>query len=259
MNYSYSRISGYFTCARSWWHRYVNNTPTKKKIFADDALICGSAMHHCIQDGVDEGLSYYEKQFNNYIGDRHINEELKFIHFGTPLNDFFGEHQHEIKLKSDDGFVGFIDDYDETTKTVIDFKYSNNRSYLTSPQIHLYKYFGEQQGLEIDKLGFLFVPKVAIRQRKTETLDTFRERLMETMMSKTPEFIEIPYNEVKIYNFMRDKEIVEDVYNNHSDEIEYFPCDPDKKFCRFCDYQYYCIIQKYGINDGKDIECEDLY
>ena len=64
------------------------------------------------------------------------------------------------------GFVGFIDDYDETTKTVIDFKYSNNRSYLTSPQIHLYKYFGEQQGLEIDKLGFLFVPKVAIRQRK---------------------------------------------------------------------------------------------
>ena len=56
-----------------------------------------------------------------------------------------------------------------------DFKYSNNIDhYMESRQLHVYKYFFERiTGKHIRKMYFVFVPKVQIRQKKTETLSIY--------------------------------------------------------------------------------------
>ena len=63
-----------------------------------------------------------------------------------------------------------------------DFKYSNNiYHYKESPQLHLYKYYFEKThpGEKIRNMKFVIVPKVGIRQKKTQTLNDFRQRLDE--------------------------------------------------------------------------------
>lgn len=91
----------------------------------------------------------------------------------------------------------------DNTVDVIDFKYSNNiDNYVNSKQIHLYKYYLEKLGFKVRNLGYLFIPKTAIRMKKTENTYQFRKRLQETLQSKNIQLKKVEYDENKVKEFL---------------------------------------------------------
>ncbi len=115
-----------------------------------------------------------------------------------------------------------------------DFKYSNNiYHYKESPQLHLYKYYFEKThpGEKIRNMKFVIVPKVGIRQKKTETLNDFRQRLDEELKKTEIKFLNIDYNPEYVINFLtKTKRMLEET------EFE----KNEGWLCSWCEYQEYC-------------------
>ncbi len=115
-----------------------------------------------------------------------------------------------------------------------DFKYSNNiYHYKESPQLHLYKYYFEKThpNEKIRNMKFVIVPKVGIRQKKTETLNDFRQRLDEELKKTEIKFLNIDYNPEYIINFLtKTKRMLEET------EFE----KNEGWLCSWCEYQEYC-------------------
>ena len=142
----------------------------------------------------------------------------------------------ELPIGNSD-FIGFMDylaPVDEGTFDLYDFKYSSNsKSYMVSGQLHEYKYFYEltHPGHRIRNMYFLFVPKVKIRQKKTETLAQFRDRLREALNGAEPWLEQVPFNLYKVVDFLTDvKHMVEETdFQKHPNH-----------FCGWCEYEEYC-------------------
>lgn len=118
------------------------------------------------------------------------------------------------------------------TVDVIDFKYSNNmENYINSKQIHLYKYYLEQKGFKVRNLGYLFIPKTAIRMKKTEDTYQFRKRLQDTLQDKKLQLKKVDYNENKV------KEFFEEIKKLEQDETYE---KNETRLCDWCDYKEYC-------------------
>ncbi len=118
------------------------------------------------------------------------------------------------------------------TVDVIDFKYSNNiDNYLQSKQIHLYKYYLEKKGFEVRNLGYLFIPKVSIRMKKTEDTYKFRKRLQEELKNKILQLKKVEYDQSKVDEFFKEIQILEkdNVYEKN-----------ETKLCDWCDFKEYC-------------------
>lgn len=115
-----------------------------------------------------------------------------------------------------------------------DFKYSNNvYHYKDSPQLHLYKYYFEKThpGKKIRNMKFMLVPKVNIRQKKTEGLSDFRQRIQDELQKTEIKFLEIDYNPEYIINFLTNtKRMLE--------ETEFKK--EEGWLCNWCEYQEYC-------------------
>ncbi len=121
---------------------------------------------------------------------------------------------------------------EDGTVDVIDFKYSNNiANYLKSKQIHLYKYYLEKKGFKVRNLGYLFIPKISIRMKKTEDTYQFRKRLQETLKTQKLQLKKVEYDQEKIKEFFEEIEILEqdDTYNKN-----------ETRLCDWCDYKEYC-------------------
>ena len=115
-----------------------------------------------------------------------------------------------------------------------DFKYSNNvDKYQKSVQVHLYKYFFEKlnPGKKIRKLFYLCVPKVNIKQKKTETLGQFRQRIQEELTKAEPNLIPVEYDQNKVLDWMFSVK--------HTVEAVDFPKNTNW-LCRYCEYANYC-------------------
>jgi phage nucleotide-binding protein len=127
-------------------------------------------------------------------------------------------------------------DKDNTTKyyDLYDFKYSNNvYHYKDSPQLHLYKYYFEKThpGKRIRNMQFVLVPKVSIRQKKTESLSDFRQRIDEELQKTQIKFLDIDYNPEYVINFLTStKKMLE--------ETEFKK--EEGWLCSWCEYQEYC-------------------
>lgn len=120
----------------------------------------------------------------------------------------------------------------DNTIDVIDFKYSNNiDNYVNSKQIHLYKYYLEKLGFKVRNLGYLFIPKTAIRIKKTENTYQFRKRLQETLQSKNIQLKKIEYDENKVREFFNEINTLEKDNTYEKNET---------KLCDWCDYKEYC-------------------
>lgn len=120
----------------------------------------------------------------------------------------------------------------DNTVDVIDFKYSNNiENYINSKQIHLYKYYLEQKGFKVRNLGYLFIPKTAIRMKKTEDTYQFRKRLQETLQDKKLQLKKVDYDENKV------KEFFEEIKKLELDETYE---KNETRLCDWCDYKEYC-------------------
>lgn len=214
----------------------------------DNPLILGQTVHTGIEKSLKEAIREYCFSFP-IITDEHINEIIKFetvIPLARAAIPPGGQFEVEIK---DDDFHGFID-YLVPARTeqrlngenqeipdvfdLYDFKYSNNVSgYKQSGQLHEYKYFFERNnpGKKIRNMYFVFIPKVTIRQKKTETLLEFRERLKEALSGVEVKTVQIGFNPEKVIEFLFGIKAV-------NEETEF----PQEKsyLCRYCEFQEYC-------------------
>lgn len=215
-------------------------------------MILGTALHTGIEQGVAQAVEFYQNSFP-VLTDEHIDEVIKLetmIPKAAALLPPGG--RFEVPIGNAD-FIGFIDylapagkglkldglitgeDLEEFEAfDLYDFKYSNNsKSYMESGQLHEYKYWFEltHPGCRIRNLYFLFVPKVKIRQKKTESLIQFRERLRKALADATPWVEPVQYNPLKIVNFLTDAK--------HMIEAQDFPRNPNH-FCGWCEYEELC-------------------
>lgn len=235
---------------------------------ADHPLIVGQALHTGLEKGVDAGIREY---FMSYpiITDNHINEAIKLQTVIPKTAAMIPKGEFEVKI-SNNYFTGFIDllapveltleEKDEICSAcekdtecgyaygtyncgkvkgtqwfdLYDFKYSNNVSgYKKSKQLHLYKYFWEREhpGKKIRKMFFLFAPKVNIKQKKTESLGDFRNRLIAELQNAEPELVEIQFDMNQVVDFLLEVQTVL--------EAKDFPKN-EGYLCNWCEYQDYC-------------------
>lgn len=230
--------------------RYLQGLTTIPATEPDNPLILGQTVHTGIEKSLEEAIREYCFSFP-IITDEHINEIIKFetvIPLARAAIPPGGKFEVEIK---DDDFHGFIDylvpmgymskealhnPYGEDVDVfdLYDFKYSNNVSgYKQSGQLHEYKYFFERNnpGKKIRNMFFVFIPKVTIRQKKTETLLEFRERLKEALFGVEVKIVQIGFNPEKVIEFLFGIKAV-------NEETEF----PQEKsyLCRYCEFQEYC-------------------
>lgn len=248
MQISHSRIETFKNCPFRYDMRYNQGVKTIPPDEADNALFLGTAMHTGLEKGVNEAIHEYFMQYP-VITDAHINEAIKLEVMIPKAKKMIPHGEFEVKIDCED-FIGFIDliapVMSETRLggefqalpglyDLYDFKYSNNVShYKESVQLHLYKYFFEKlnPGKKIRKLFYLCVPKTNIKQKKTETLTEFRQRIQEELKDAEPQLIEVEYDQGKVLDWMFDVK--------HTVEATDFPKN-QSWLCRYCDYNDYCI------------------
>lgn len=201
-------------------------------------------MHTGLEKGVEVAIKEYYMSYP-IITDRHIEEAMKFENLVPKAKKMLPKGEYEIKIENED-FIGYADLIAPATVfergvevpnqyDLYDFKYSNNVSnYKKSQQLHLYKYFWEKEnpGKYIRNLYYLFIPKTSIRQKKTENLLQFRQRIESELDKLEPKLVQIEYDPSYVIEFMIDvKQLL---------EAEDFPkCE--SYLCNFCEYQKYCI------------------
>lgn len=199
-------------------------------------MILGTALHTGIEEGIDQALDFYASSFP-ILTDDHIHEMMKLealIPKAKALLPPGGTFELPIGNSDFIGFMDYLAPVDEGTFDLYDFKYSSNsKSYMVSGQLHEYKYFYEltHPGHRIRNMYFLFVPKVKIRQKKTETLAQFRDRLREALNGAEPWLEQVPFNLYKVVDFLTDvKHMVEETdFQKHPNH-----------FCGWCEYEEYC-------------------
>lgn len=220
---------------------------------ADNALILGTALHTGIEEGVEQALEFYQHSFP-VLTDDHINEMIKLEAmipkakallppggaFELPIGnaDFIGFMDYLVPIGKGlklDGLITGEDLEEFEAFDLYDFKYSNNaKTYAVSGQLHEYKYWYEltHPGHRIRNMYFLIVPKVKIKQKKTETLLQFRDRLQDALKEAEPTLVPIQFDPMKVVGFMTNVK--------HMVEAAEFPKNPNH-FCGWCEYEEYCM------------------
>ena len=226
--------------------RYVEGLNTIPDTEPDNALILGTALHTGIEEGVEQALDFYQSSFP-ILTDDHVNEMMKLEAmipkakamlppggaFELPIGnaDFVGFMDYLVPVGKGlklDGLVSGEDLEEFEVFDLYDFKYSNNaKSYAVSGQLHEYKYWYEltHPGHRIRNMYFLIVPKVKIRQKKTETIQQFRDRLQDALKDAEPSLLPVQYDPMKIVCFLTD--------TKHMVEATDFPKNPNH-FCGWC-------------------------
>lgn len=235
MQMSYSRVSSFEQCPFKWKLRYVDKLETIDKCDPADALKLGTALHEGIETDVETAIHNY---FMSYplITDAHENEAMKLRALIPKAKELLppgGEFERLLDCEDFKGFIDYLVPLEEDTFDIYDFKYSNNVDrYMESEQLHVYKYFAEKLlGIKIRNLYFLFVPKTMIRQRKTEDLFQFRQRLSETLETMTLRIERVEYDPNKVIEFLTS--------TKHVIECQDYEKRPSR-LCDWCEYQNYC-------------------
>lgn len=242
MQISYSRIGSHKNCPYAFKLHYYDELETIFNCDPQNALVLGHALHTGIEKNVDAAIKEYYSAYP-VVKDAHITEAMKLEYLIPKVKEILPEGEHEIKIETDD-FKGFIDllvpvGYDEYD--LYDFKYSNNiPGYMTSGQLHLYKYFFEQinPSKHIRNMYFVFVPKCNLRMKyknktnkRDETIYEFRNRCLEDLKSKEIVVKQIDYNPNKVIEYLIDaKHCIEDTEFNKN----------PSRLCDWCEFQQFC-------------------
>lgn len=239
MRYSYSRVDCFEKCRYQFYLRYIQGLTTMDPPEAGSPLIVGSAMHHGLEQGSDAMEDYYYHQFP-VISDLHVHEMMKLKALVEKAQRSMEQlidgrkttFEYEIVFPEFTGFVDFLIHNQDGSMDVFDFKYSNNvENYQQSKQLHLYKHFLEASGFTVSKLGYIFIPKTYIRQKKVEDLYQFRKRLLDTLATMDVKILEVPYDPQKVEEFLQICREIKTV--NHYDKTP-------SKLCAWCEFQKYC-------------------
>ena len=230
MKHSHSRVELFENCPKKYEYRYIDELETLPTDDPQSPLILGTTVHHAIETTVQNAIQEY---FNSYtvISDKHINEALKIEKLIPLVKAMLPRGRYEVPINYD-GFTGFIDLLDDQNN-IYDFKYSNNiEHYMQSRQIHLYKYFYEKMtGEKINRLYYVFIPKILIKQKKTESLYQFRKRLMERLSTERPIIREVTYCEEKVEMHLQLVKKIESTTTFERNET---------RLCDWCEYKDWC-------------------
>ena len=236
IQFSYSRVSTFKSCPYQYYLRYIAKLKTISTPEASDALCLGTAVHTGLEKDVPEAIEEYLSNFT-IIDDLQINETIKLENIIPKGKRLIPQGEHEVKIETED-FIGYIDllvpkgDYHFD---IYDFKYSNNVDrYMESGQLHVYKYFFEQvyKGNVVDNLYYVFLPKTMIRQKKTETLQQFRQRLLSELDKMEVTIKRVDYNPEKVQEYLNNVEEIK--------KSDRFPMN-ETKLCPWCPYAGYCL------------------
>lgn len=247
MQFSYSRVDLFKRCPYHFKLRYIDRLTELPNYEANSPLIVGHALH----TGIEKGKKAMLKEFYNafpLVTNDVINEAIKLEHNLEKAKEWLSDfnnsfsftggyvfiHEYEINKPE---FIGFVDLIVKRKGTndiaIIEFKYSNAiEKYKESPQLQIYKYYLEQEGYNVIAMGYLFLPKTSIRQKKDEDLIQFRKRLNVTMRKLKTTCLKIEPQEMEIIYFLNEcKEIKEAIQEktfnwikNPNDEC--FACNP---------------------------------
>lgn len=199
-----------------------------------DPLILGTAMHELIQKNQNTIQQYYMSY--PLINDKHIEEAIKLELLSKKVLDLLPEYGfYEVTLSNQD-YIGFIDmlvKNDDGTFDIYDFKYSNSiDNYMKSAQLHLYKYYFEQTGRKVKHLRYVFIPKIRLKQKKTESEYQFRQRLKRAINKDYQIKIkDVEYNPNKVIEWL--------TAAKHMSEATEFPLNEDDPFWKYSPYRDY--------------------
>lgn len=237
MQYSHSRVECHKSCPYKFKLNYIDKLEVVKDYAADNALICGNTIHQGAETSLDDALNFY---YNSYpiITDKHIDEAIKFEYLIPKIHELLdgvNVYRKEFLISTSrfKGIVDLIVKNDDGTVDVFDYKYSNNvEKYMNSSQLHIYKYYLEQRGFKVRKLGFIFIPKISIKQKKDESIYEFRLRIKEELKNSKIKIAEVKYDASKVIEFLDDIiKITEDKnYEKNPTNL-----------CHWCDYEKYCL------------------
>ena len=267
MQFSHSRIETFNKCPYKYKLRYIDEMSTLPDDKADNALYLGTALHECIQNSVSEAIEGYFRQYT-VISDEIVNEAIKLEIMGKKARETVpSDGIAEVEINTPD-FKGFIDwlvparteeklggEYQIIPYQfdLYDFKYTNNeKNYMDSDQLHLYKYYFEKThpGQYIRNMYFLFVPKSKIKRGKDEELEQFRKRIVDDCGQLQPYLKQVQYEPEKVIQFLTEVKTC----------IEAEKFDKKQQFlCKWCEYQPYCMEGKEYImnlpkNERRNIE-----
>lgn len=240
--FHFSTAECFENCPARWFFRYGERLETLESDDPANALKIGTALHRGVETDVETALHEY---FMSYpvITDDHINEAIKLQHWIPKVKEVIPDGLHEVQMQSD-WYEGTMDLLVPCTKhdaelphgqfDLYDFKYSNNQQhYMESRQLHVYKYFCEQiTGRRIRNLFFVFVPKVNIKQKKTESLEDFRKRIKQEMQELDVEVKQVEYDRQKVIDFM-------ETCMNIQFAQDFPKCQ--SYLCEWCEYKEYCL------------------
>lgn len=240
--FHFSTAECFENCPARWFFRYGERLETLESDDPANALKIGTALHRGVETDVETALYEY---FMSYpvITDDHINEAIKLQHWIPKVKEVIPDGLHEVQMQSD-WYEGTMDLLVPCTKhdaelphgqfDLYDFKYSNNQQhYMESRQLHVYKYFCEQiTGRKIRNMFFVFVPKVSIKQKKTESLEDFRKRIEQEMQELDVEVKQVEYDQQKVIDFM-------ETCMNIQFAQDFPKCQ--SYLCEWCEYKEYCL------------------
>ena len=256
MQTSHSRIETFEKCPYQYKLRYVDQVETIPDDAPDNALYLGTALHECIQVGVSEAIQGYFRQYP-IISDEIITEAIKLEIMGNKARETVpSDGVAEVEINTPD-YKGFIDWLvpARTEQTIAgehqiipyqfdlyDFKYSNNeKNYMDSDQLHLYKYYFEKThpGQYIRNMYFLFVPKSKLKRGKDEELEQFRKRVIADCEKLQPYLKQVQYEPEKVIRYLTSvKHCIETT--EYRKNVNYL--------CKWCQYQSYCMEGKDYMN-----------
>ena len=239
--FSHSRVECATKCPYKYKLKYKDKLTTLPDQEPNNALYLGLGLHKGIETTVEEGVREYLSHYY-VIDDRHIAWQIQLEYWIPKVKELLPSGEHEVTVKTDD-FIGYIDllvkrkQGNEVVYDIYDFKFSNNvDGYRDSPQLSVYAYYLKKTrpNIKIGRLQYVFVPKTMIRQKRTETPMTFRQRLLSEMESKDIAILEVPYMPDAVQQFQ-----AKTAFLAEAEKGTDFPKN-QTRLCDWCEYKEYC-------------------
>lgn len=239
--FHFSTAQCFDQCPARFDFRYRQGIETLPPDNADNPLLLGTAIHRGMEVGMEQAIKEYKNSYP-VINDLNINEIIKLEYWIPRMKELLPEGLHEVNFKNE-VYEGTADLLVPCTKhdlelphgqfDLYDFKYSNNVDhYMESEQLHVYKYYLERiKGIKIRRMFFVFVPKVQIKQKKTEELQEFRFRILQELKKREIEIKEVIYDPEKVIKF-QDTCMKIGLTSEYKKEVNYL--------CNWCEYKDYC-------------------
>ena len=249
--FHFSTTECFDSCPYQFKLRYLGDIDTVPTDDPQSPLKLGTAIHRAMETDIETAVNEYLMCYP-VIDDRHINEVIKMEYWIPKLKELLPEGIHELnfsnKVYEGTAYLLVPVGKHEQMETALcggkvlcqyksydlyDFKYSNNIDhYIESRQLHVYKHYLEKiKSVYIRRMFFVFVPKVMIKQKKTESIEQFRQRLKSELKQKEIQIKEIVFDQSKVDDFHEtcmEIGLTTEFQKNQS------------QLCKWCQYQEFC-------------------